>query len=70
VSALLLLTDGHDNRIHDYLSLMQRLLDDVVRHTFGYGPNHSTSLLAQRAEQGNDGSFTYIVNLIDLICKG
>ncbi|CAF4460425.1 unnamed protein product, partial [Rotaria magnacalcarata] len=28
--------------------------------TFGYGPDHTASLLVRLAEQGNGGTFTYI----------
>ncbi len=62
VSALLLLTDGQDNDHHDYSQLMQTFPKDVVCYTFGYGPDHTASLLARLAEQGNDGTFTYVVS--------
>lgn len=61
--ALLLLTDGQDNQHHDYTQLMQRLPNDILCHAFGYGPDHTASLLARLAEQGNGGTFTYIVSL-------
>ena len=60
--ALLLLTDGQDNQVHDYSQLMQRLPNGILCHSFGYGPDHTASLLAQLAEQGNQGTFTYIVS--------
>ena len=62
LGALLLLTDGQDNQTHDYSQLMQRLPQGILCHTFGYGPDHTASLLAQLAEQGNGGTFTYIVS--------
>jgi hypothetical protein len=62
VSALLLLTDGQDNDKHDYSQLMQTFSEDAVCYTFGYGSDHSPSLLAKLAEQGNDGTFTYVVS--------
>ncbi|CAF4533446.1 unnamed protein product [Rotaria sp. Silwood2] len=58
--ALLLLTDGQDNDSHDYTQLMQTLPSTVQCHTFGYGPDHTASLLVQITEQGNGGTFTYI----------
>ncbi|CAF1038571.1 unnamed protein product [Rotaria sp. Silwood1] len=58
--ALLLLTDGQDNDSHDYTQLMQTLPSGVQCHTFGYGPDHTASLLVQLAEQGNGGTFTYV----------
>lgn len=64
LSALLLLTDGQDTRPHDYSQLMQRLPENTPCHTFGYGRDHETSLLIQLAEQGNGGTFTYIVSSI------
>jgi len=65
ISALLLLTDGQDNINCDYSQLMRTFPEDVVCHTFGYGPDHSAALLAKLAEQGNNGSFTYVVSSID-----
>ncbi|CAF4784558.1 unnamed protein product, partial [Rotaria sp. Silwood1] len=62
LSALLLLTDGEDNRKHDYSQLMERLPEEIPCHTFGYGRKHETALLVQLAEQGNGGTFTYIVS--------
>jgi hypothetical protein len=62
LSALLLLTDGQDNRAHDYSQLMQRLPETIPCHTFGYGRNHEVNLLVRLAEQGNGGTFTYIVS--------
>ena len=62
LSALLLLTDGQDNKTHDYSQLMQRLPENTVCHTFGYGRDHTTALLVKLAEQGNGGTFTYIVS--------
>lgn len=62
VGGLLLLTDGQDNEVHDYSNLMETLPEGVLCHTFGYGPNHIAALLAQLAEQGNGGTFTYIVS--------
>lgn len=64
VSALLLLTDGQDNEVHDYSQLMQTCPEDVTCYTFGYGPDHSADLLVTLAEQGNGGSFTYVVRSI------
>lgn len=64
LSALLLLTDGQDNERHDYSQLMRTLPEGVLCHTFGYGPDHTASLLVQLAEQGNGGTFTYIVSSI------
>jgi hypothetical protein len=60
--AILLLTDGQDNQTHDYSQLMQRLPNGILCHAFGYGPDHTAALLAQLAEQGNGGTFTYIVS--------
>ncbi|CAF2513196.1 unnamed protein product [Rotaria sp. Silwood2] len=60
LNAVLLLTDGQDNDTHDYTQLMQTLPSGVQCHTFGYGPDHTASLLVQLAEQGNGGTFTYI----------
>ncbi|CAF1112199.1 unnamed protein product [Rotaria sp. Silwood1] len=60
LNAILLLTDGQDNQTHDYTQLMQTLPSGVQCHTFGYGPDHTASLLVQLAEQGNGGTFTYI----------
>lgn len=60
--AVLLLTDGQDNQTHDYSQLMQRLSSDILCHTFGYGPDHTAALLVQLAEQGNGGTFSYIVS--------
>ena len=60
LGAILLLTDGQDNHTHDYGTLMNTLPDGVVCHTFGYGPDHTASLLSQLAEQGHGGTFTYI----------
>jgi secreted protein with Ig-like and vWFA domain len=65
ISALLLLTDGQDNEVHDYSQLMQTFPEDVVCHTFGYGPDNSASLLTKLAEQGNGGTFTYVVSSIN-----
>ncbi len=62
LSALLLLTDGQDNRMHSYSQLMQRLPEDIPCHTFGYGLDHQVNLLVRLAEQGNGGTFTYIVS--------
>jgi hypothetical protein len=62
LSALLLLTDGQDNRAHDYSQLMERLPENTPCHTFGYGRDHEVNLLVQLAEQGNGGTFTYIVS--------
>ncbi len=64
LGALLLLTDGQDNQTHDYSQLMGTLPDGVLCHTFGYGPDHTAALLVQLAEQGNEGTFTYIVSFI------
>lgn len=63
ISALLLLTDGQDNEQHNYTELMQTLPEGVQCHTFGYGPDHTASLLVQITEQGNGGTFSYIVSL-------
>ncbi|CAF3993881.1 unnamed protein product, partial [Rotaria sordida] len=60
LGALLLLTDGQDNLQHDYSQLMETLPEGVLCHTFGYGPDHTASLLVQLAEKGNGGTFTYI----------
>ncbi len=60
-----MLTDGQDNQVHDYSQLMQTFPEDVVCYTFGYGPDHSESLLARLAEQGNNGTFTYVVSFIN-----
>lgn len=62
LSALFLLTDGQDNEQHDYSQLMKTLPQGVLCHTFGYGPDHTASLLVQLADQGNGGTFTYIVS--------
>ncbi|CAF4702353.1 unnamed protein product, partial [Rotaria magnacalcarata] len=62
LSAIFLLTDGRDNDRHDYTQLMQTLPSGVQCHTFGYGPDHTASLLVRLAEQGNGGTFTYIVS--------
>jgi hypothetical protein len=64
LGALLLLTDGQDNETHDYSQLMGALPEGVLCHTFGYGPDHTAALLVQLAEQGNEGTFTYIVSFI------
>ena len=64
LSAMLLLTDGQDNQNHDYSPLMETLPEGVQCHTFGYGPDHTASLLVQLAEKGNGGTFTYIVSFI------
>lgn len=69
LSALLLLTDGQDTRQHDYSQLMQTLPENTPCHTFGYGRDHETSLLIQLAEQGNGGTYTYIVSLIFITMK-
>ncbi|CAF4577758.1 unnamed protein product [Rotaria sp. Silwood1] len=60
LNALLLLTDGQDNENHNYTQLMQTLRSGVQCHTFGYGSDHTASLLVRIAEQGNGGTFTYI----------
>ncbi len=62
VGGLLLLTDGQDTRVQDYSNLMKTLPEGVLCHTFGYGPDHTAALLVQLAEQGNGGTFTYIVS--------
>jgi secreted protein with Ig-like and vWFA domain len=62
LAAILLLTDGQDNEKHDYTPLMQTLPEGVQCHTFGYGPDHTAALLVQLAQQGNGGTFTYIVS--------
>jgi hypothetical protein len=67
LGALLLLTDGQDNIKHDYLQLMTTLPEGVICHTFGYGPDHTAALLVQLAEQGNEGTFTYIVSFIRIL---
>ncbi len=64
LGALLLLTDGQDNQKHDYSQLMRTLPEGIQCHTFGYGPDHTASLLVDLAEKGHDGTFTYIVSLI------
>ena len=62
VSALLLLTDGQDTSArYNYSQLMQNFPTDVICHTFGYGSDHMPSLLVELAEQGNGGTFTYVV---------
>ena len=66
LGALLLLTDGQDNQPQDYSQMMSRLPEGVLCHTFGYGPDHTAALLVQLAEQGNGGTFTYIVSLITI----
>ncbi|CAF2652620.1 unnamed protein product [Rotaria sp. Silwood2] len=60
LGALLLLTDGQDDKKHDYSQMMGTLPEGVLCHTFGYGPDHTAALLVQLAEQGNGGTFTYI----------
>lgn len=62
VGALLLLTDGQDNQVQNYSNLIGTLPECVPCHTFGYGPDHKATLLSQLAEQGNGGTFTYIVS--------
>ncbi len=62
LSALLLLTDGQDNQQHDYTQLMGTLTEGIQCHTFGYGYDHTAALLVQLAQQGNGGTFTYIVS--------
>ena len=62
LGALLLLTDGQDNNEHDYSQVMQTLPEGVQCHTFGYGPDHTAALLVRLAEQGNGGTFTYVVS--------
>lgn len=66
LGALLLLTDGQDNQVQDYSYLMRTLPEGVLCHTFGYGPDHTASLLVQLAEQGNGGTFTYIVSFMTI----
>ena len=63
LGALLLLTDGQDNQRHDYTPMMQALPEGAQCHTFGYGPDHTADLLVELAQQGNGGTFTYIVSL-------
>ncbi|UJR17454.1 hypothetical protein I4U23_004349 [Adineta vaga] len=60
LGALLLLTDSQDNQQHDYTQLMRTLPETVQCHTFGYGPDHTATLLAELAQQGHEASFTYI----------
>ncbi|CAF4163048.1 unnamed protein product, partial [Adineta steineri] len=60
LGALLLLTDGQDNQKHNYSQLMSTLPERIQCHSFGYGPDHTASLLVKLAEKGNDGTFTYI----------
>ncbi|CAF0847194.1 unnamed protein product [Didymodactylos carnosus] len=60
LSSILLLTDGQDNQPHDYSQLMQGLPQNTTVHTFGYGSDHQASLLSRLAEQGNNGTYTYI----------
>jgi hypothetical protein len=60
LGAMLLLTDGQDNQRHDYSALMELLPEGVVCHTFGYGLDHNAALLSGLAEQGHQGTFTYI----------
>lgn len=60
LGALLLLTDGQDNNLHDYSQLMETLPEDIQCHTFGYGSDHKPELLVKLAEQGHGGTFTYI----------
>lgn len=62
LNAIFLLTDGQDNDSHDYTRLMQTLPSGIQCHTFGYGPDHIVSLLVKIAEEGNGGTFTYIVS--------
>lgn len=64
LSAVMLLTDGQDNERHDYNQLMSTLPEGVQCHTFGYGSDHEAPLLVQIAQQGNGGSFTYIVSCL------
>jgi hypothetical protein len=64
LGALLLLTDGQDGQTYNYSQLMKTLPEGVMCHTFGYGPDHTAPLLVQLAEQGNGGTFTYIVSII------
>jgi hypothetical protein len=61
-AAILLLTDGQDNQTHDYSQLMQGLPNGILCHTFGYGSDHTAALLVQLAEQGDGGTFSYIVS--------
>lgn len=63
LGALLLLTDGQDGGGQDYSQLMRTLPEGISCHTFGYGPDHTASLLVRLAEQGNGGTFTYIVSI-------
>ncbi|CAF4891547.1 unnamed protein product [Rotaria sp. Silwood1] len=60
LAALLVLTDGHDNQEHNYTQIMSTLPEGVQCYTFGYGLDHNAQLLVKLAEQGNDGTFTYI----------
>jgi hypothetical protein len=46
---------------------MTTLPEGVLCHTFGYGPDHTAALLVQLAEQGNEGTFTYIVSSIRIL---
>lgn len=65
IAAILLLTDGQDNETHDYAPLMETFPDGAICHTFGFGPDHSAALLATLAEQGNNGTFTYVVSFVN-----
>ncbi|CAF4119142.1 unnamed protein product [Rotaria sp. Silwood2] len=60
LSALLILTDGQDSSAHDYTQIMSTLPEGAQCYTFGYGADHHAELLVKLAEQGNDGTFTYI----------
>lgn len=65
LGAMLLLTDGQDGGAQDYAQLMRTLPEGVSCHTFGYGPDHTAALLVRLAEQGNGGTFTYIVSTLE-----
>lgn len=64
LAALLVLTDGEDTTRHDYNPIMSTLPDGVQCYTFGYGSDHNAELLVELAEQGNSGTFTFIVSFI------
>ena len=64
LAALLVLTDGQDTKQHDYAPIMSTLHEGIQCYTFGYGSDHNVELLVKLAEQGNDGTFSYIVSFV------
>lgn len=44
--------------------LMKNLPEGAQCHTFGYGSDHTASLLVELAQLGHEGTFTYIVSFL------